>query len=63
VTAIAQNRNTRTALLMALIVAAMIGLAFAQIKANRGISSNAGQGAGPLGKAPDRGHAQPGDVR
>jgi cytochrome c oxidase assembly protein subunit 11 len=31
VTAIAQNRNTRTALLMALIVAAMIGLAFASV--------------------------------
>ena len=30
-TAIAQNRNTRTALLMALIVAAMIGLAFASV--------------------------------
>jgi len=31
VTALAQNRNTRTALLMALIVAAMIGLAFASV--------------------------------
>jgi cytochrome c oxidase assembly protein subunit 11 len=31
VSAIAQNRNTRTALLMALIVAAMIGLAFASV--------------------------------
>jgi cytochrome c oxidase assembly protein subunit 11 len=31
VTAIAQNRNTRTALLMALIVAAMIGVAFASV--------------------------------
>ena len=30
-TALAQNRNTRTALLMALIVAAMIGLAFASV--------------------------------
>ncbi len=30
-TAIAQNRNTKTALLMALIVAAMIGLAFASV--------------------------------
>ena len=30
-TAIAQNRNTRTALLMALIVAAMVGLAFASV--------------------------------
>ena len=30
-TAIAQNRNTRTALLMALIVAAMIGVAFASV--------------------------------
>jgi cytochrome c oxidase assembly protein subunit 11 len=31
VTALAQNRNTKTALLMALIVAAMIGLAFASV--------------------------------
>jgi len=31
VTAIAENRNTKTALLMALIVAAMIGLAFASV--------------------------------
>jgi len=31
VTAIAQNRNTRTAILMALIVAAMIGVAFASV--------------------------------
>jgi cytochrome c oxidase assembly protein subunit 11 len=31
VTAIAQNRNTKTALLMALIVAAMVGLAFASV--------------------------------
>jgi len=31
VTALAQNRNTRTALLMALIVAAMVGLAFASV--------------------------------
>ena len=30
-TAIAQNRNTRTAILMALIVAAMIGVAFASV--------------------------------
>ena len=30
-TALAQNRNTRTALLMALIVAAMVGLAFASV--------------------------------
>jgi cytochrome c oxidase assembly protein subunit 11 len=31
VTALAQNRNTRTALLMALLVAAMVGLAFASV--------------------------------
>jgi len=57
VTAIAQNRNAKTALLMALIVAAMVGLAFASAPLYRMFCEYTG-----FGGTPQRAERAPGAV-